>query len=138
MKTRILPLAVVAALLATTGVASAETRKFSGKLQGSPGGKVTFTFTFKRDKDKKVIRKSKKVSKVRVTGLRSECGTTVSHRYKGRYGFQGPVFLGNSFTDEGSWNASASINRKATKATGSVGFLKPGCNANARFTAKAK
>ena len=137
-RTRLFALSLIAALLAATGVASAETKKFSGALKGSPGGKITFTFTYKRDKDKKVIRKTKRVSKVKVTGLRSQCGTVLSHDYKGKYRFQGPSFLGNSITDDGSWNVSASIPSNSKTATGSVGYLNPGCNANARFTAKTK
>lgn len=137
-KTRFLAVSVVTALLATTGVASADTKKFSGSLKGSPGGKITFTFTYKRNKDKKVIRSTKRVSKVKVTGLKSQCGTTLSHDYKGKYRFQGPTFLGNSITDDGSWNVSASIPSNSKTATGSVGYLKPGCNATARFTAKTK
>jgi len=138
MTTRILALALTTVLIATTGVAAADTKKFSGSLKGSPGGKISFTFTFKRDKNKKVIRKSKKVSKVKVTGLRSQCGTVLSHDYKGKYGFQGPTFLGNSITDDGSWNVSASIPSNSKTATGKVGYLNPKCNANAGFTAKTK
>ena len=137
-KTRLLALAVVSVLLASTGAASAETKTFSGSLKGSPGGKITFKFSYKRDKNKKVIRSTKRVSKVKVTGLRSQCGTVLSHDYKGKYRFQGPSFLGNSITGDGSWNVSASIPSNSKTATGSVGYLKPSCNANARFTAKTK
>jgi len=141
MKTRTLSLAVVAALLATTGVASAETRKFSGTLE--PTGKISFTFKLKRDKNKKIIRSSRRVSKVKIKGLSLRfCdetpGRLISATLPGKFKFEGPSFRGAASVGGFQWDISGPIFSKATKAQGSVTARSGSCYGTSSFTAKKK